>query len=176
MSWHSIIWVSALVVLGIEMLALQPWLVRAIVRIAARVDAHDRNEAEDIYAEHMAGINALPGRIWRLVTACGLLFKVAIARRVHDGGLAAWCAVHMRIGLVRTAIARWRAAHSASTPAPGPKTTLELESPASHLASVDLVLLCGVVAAAQAIRTTTTTEPSARNNHNPDDDLPTELA
>jgi hypothetical protein len=108
----SILWS----LLANELFASQPWLTRMLVRLTARIDADHPDEINDIYAEHMAGINALPGHLTRLVAASGLLFKVAIARRVHQGAVAMRCRMRVRVGLMRAALARRRTAPT--NPAP----------------------------------------------------------
>jgi len=100
-----------------ELFAVQLWLTRKIVWLAARIDADCPDEVRDTYAENMAEINASPGHLWGLLTAFGLLFKVAVARRVRDGALVAWCVIKARSGLVRVARAQRRA-----TPRPRAKS------------------------------------------------------
>jgi len=115
-------------VLAHEMVSLQPWLARKIMRIAAWIDADQPDEVEDIYAEYIAGSRTLPGSFSALVMACGLLFKVAIARRGHNGALAVWCTLRVRAGLVRAAIARRRAAIAAA-----PRVAVEAPSSATEV-------------------------------------------
>lgn len=107
-----------------ELFAWLPWLTSMVVRLAARIDADHPDEIDDIHAEHMDGIDALPGRLVKLIAAGGLLFKVAIARRIYDAALAIWCGVWIRIGLARTAIARQQ---SPPTPASAVTATIRAE-------------------------------------------------
>jgi hypothetical protein len=109
----SILWS----LLANELFASQPWLTRMIVRLAARIDADHPDEINDIYVEHMAGIDALPGHLAKLIAASGLLFKVVIARRVHDGAVAIWCRMRVRVELMRSAHARRRTASTNLPPA-----------------------------------------------------------
>jgi hypothetical protein len=113
----SILWS----LLASELFALQPWLMRMMVRLAARIDADHPDEIDDIYVEHMDGIDALPGHFAKLIAASGLLFRVAVARRVRDGALAAWCGTQLRVGLMRAAIAR-HLRPSPANPAPASST------------------------------------------------------
>src|SRR5215470_52056 len=77
---------------------------------SVRIAADHLDEIDDIYAEHMTGIDALPGHLTRLMAASGLLFKVAIARRVREHAVAMWCRMRVRIGLMRAALAHRRTA------------------------------------------------------------------
>jgi len=146
--------------LGLLAFALQPWLTHAIVRLAARIDADHPNEADDLYAEYMAGIDAPPVSIWGFLTTCGLLFKVAIARRLRDSSLAVRCAIHLRVGLVRDAVARRRATPRALTSVPAPAITADPAEEASSQVVFDPILLYGVVGAVAAIEQFYTRAPT----------------
>jgi hypothetical protein len=87
-----------------ELFIWQPWCIQRIARLAARLDADSPEEAEEIYAEYIDGISRLPGHLAGLAAALGLLFKVTLARRVRNGAIATFCAINVRIDLLRTAI------------------------------------------------------------------------
>jgi len=106
-----------------DLFQLCPCFTRKIMWLAARIDADDPKETDDIYNEFMEGLDQRRSRLVSFGIACGLLLKVAVARRARNVTIATWCWFRVRAHLVLAAVRRSRPASATPCPTAGRSPT-----------------------------------------------------